>query len=246
MHFERLVSFLKKSKKLVLFLVEGISDETTFGLVLSNLVHEDLIVRFHIIGGDLTTRHENNASNCIAKVVNEVKDFLNKDFYRKSDLFEVIHLVDLDGTFISKEHVVFEENVIPAGSHIFYTNDYIITDHIENIQKRNEKKSKILEKLSKTKEVFGNIPYHVYYFSCNLEHVIYNLQNANDVAKYPMAKEMAQQFIEEPMRFVQFMNSDEIVLKNSYQSSWDEIKKEEKSLKRYSNFNLYLNQFQNN
>lgn len=222
-------------------MVEGVTDETAFGLILSRLIEEKKIVRFKIIGGDITTKSGTNAKNCINRVVEQVKEFLAQDFYQKSDILEIIHLVDLDGAFISEDHVITDESKLPAGAHIYYTLDQIFTDHKESICYRNLQKSEVLNKLSEIKEVYGNIPYEIYFFSCNLEHVFYDQQNASDLSKYTMAKELVDQYVTEPVAFVKFMNSKNIALEETYTSSWKQVKIKEESLKRHSNFHLYLN-----
>ena len=241
MHFERQVICLKQSKKIVLFLVEGVTDETAFGLILSRLIEEKKIVRFKIIGGDITTRSGTNSKNCINRVVDQVKEFLARDFYQKSDILEIIHLVDLDGAFISEDHIIKDESKLPDGAHVYYTLDYIITDHKESICYRNLQKSEVLSKLSEAKEVYGRIPYGVYFFSCNLEHVFYDQQNVSDLSKYSLAKELVDSYVDEPVAFVKFLNSRDIAIEENYTSSWNKVKIEEESLKRHSNFHIYLN-----
>lgn len=233
---------MKQSKKVVLFLVEGVTDETAFGLILSRIIEEKKIVRFQIIGGDITTKSGTNAKNCINRVVEQVKEFLEQDFYKKSDILEIIHLVDLDGAFISNEHVISDKGDLPKGEHIYYTLENIITDHVESICHRNHQKSEVLNKLSETKEVYGKIPYQIYFFSCNLEHVFYDRQNASDVSKYSLAKELVDHYVNEPVAFVKFMNSKDIATDENYSESWEKIKRAEESLKRHSNFHIYLNQ----
>lgn len=44
MHLEKLVIFLA-SKKIILFIVEGITDEVSLSLILSKLIEKDKIVR---------------------------------------------------------------------------------------------------------------------------------------------------------------------------------------------------------
>ena len=235
------VKCLKKSKKIILFLVEGITDETTFGLILSKLSSDNYVVRFHVIGGDLTTQNGSTRNNCITKVVDEVKIFLQNDIYQKSDIQEIVHLVDLDGTFISSENVVYDPTKLSQEQHIFYTADCIITDHIGNICKRNVKKAEILDKLYLEKEIYGKIPYQVYFFSCNMEHVLYNQQNPNDKTKYTFAKETEMKFANDPKLFLDYMNSPEIAKSGDYMETWKIVKSDVESLHRQSNFHLFLN-----
>lgn len=240
MHFERQVTYLKQSKRLVLFLVEGVTDETVFGLALSRLIEKQKVVRFKIIEGDITSRTGTNAQNCINRVVDQVKAFLAQDIYEKGDILEVVHLVDLDGTFVSKDHIQEEYKQLPPGSHVFYTLDSILTDQVDFMIQRNEKKSEVLEKLYNAKYIYGKIPYQVYYFSCNLEHVFLNEANLDDSLKYNMSKEIEARYLENPQQLVEFLSERQIAVSDDYNQSWTMIKQEEESLKRHSNFHLYL------
>ena len=244
MHSERQVTYLNETKKVILFLVEGVTDETILGLLLSKLMEEDKVVRFKIVGGDITTRNGTNAKNCINRVVDQIKEFLAQDIYQKNDILEVVHLVDMDGAFIPDDHVVKATKQLPKGTHIYYTTDQIITDNVEGVLNRNHQKAEVLEKLSVTKELYGKIPYQVYFFSCNVEHVFYDCQNALDQQKYEMAKQIEDQFVENPSEFIKFLNSGDIPVSDEYNESWNLLKREEESLKRHSNFHLYMNSYQ--
>lgn len=241
MHFGRQVNCLSQSKRVILFLVEGVTDETAFGLVLSRLFEKEKVVRFKIIEGDITSRSGTNTQNCINRVVDQVKAFLAGDIYQKSDLLEVIHLVDLDGCFISKEHVHEEHEKLPRGSHIYYTLEDILTDHVDAILNRNEQKSEVLKKLQLTKSIYGKIPYRLFFFSCNLEHVFFNEANPKDEEKYAKSKEIEATFIENPKEFITFLQSKEIALPGDYDETWSLIQENEESLKRHSNFYIYFN-----
>ena len=243
MPLRKQVNYLKVSKKVVLVLVEGITDETTLGLILSKIIGRDYVVRFHVIGGDIAAKTGVNRKNCLNKLVDEVKKYIEKDFYKKSDISEIIQLVDMDGTYIPDDHVVFDQRKLEGKSHIYYTEEEILTDQVERIIQRNKQKSVVLDKYIETKRVYGGIPYRIFFFSCNLEHVLYNVQNLPDKNKYLFASEVQELYAEQPVDFINFMNSSEIESGEEYHSSWENVKKTENSLKRRSNLNLYLNQF---
>lgn len=92
-------------KKVVLFLVEGITDKIALGLILSRLVENEQ-VHFELTDGDLTGQDDVTASNIKTKVWQHVKNFLEKKRYRKQDLQQVIHLIDTDGAFVPDTAVV--------------------------------------------------------------------------------------------------------------------------------------------
>ena len=93
-----------KSKKVILFIVEGITDKNSLSLILSKLLSNNHI-KFHIVGGDVTTNKNTTIQNCITKVNDEINKFLSISKFKKTDILEVIHLVDTDGAYVEDEFV---------------------------------------------------------------------------------------------------------------------------------------------
>lgn len=240
------MKFLGKSKKIVLFIVEGVTDRNSFALVLSKIIEKDKIVRFKVIHGDMTAENGVNASNILKKITDYIKDFIASDMYKKSDILNVIHLVDTDGTYINDDLVLQKDmqknnDGIKNNHSIEYNTQNIYAKNIENIKKRNKQKSQILSKLAATNTVYSNLSYVVYFFSSNLEHVIHNRQSVCAEEKRKYAEIFEDRFITSPGSFIEFMNSSEFALTGGYKDTWEFIKKDTNSLKRYTNFNLYLN-----
>ena len=93
-------------KKIVLFIVEGITDEMSLSLILSKLI-DDSSVQFHVINQDITADFNSNSQNIIRKIDGEVKKFLaQNNGLKKTDIKEIIHLVDTDGAFIKEDFVL--------------------------------------------------------------------------------------------------------------------------------------------
>ena len=65
-------------KKIVLFIVEGITDEMSLSLILSKLI-DDSSVQFHVINQDITADFNSNSQNIIKKIDGEVKKFNTED-----------------------------------------------------------------------------------------------------------------------------------------------------------------------
>ena len=236
MHLEKQVIFLGKSKKIVLFIVEGVTDRNSFALVMSKIIEKDKIVRFKIINGDMTAENGVNSSNIYKKITDYIKEFVKSDIYLKSDILSIIHLVDTDGAYINDD-LILRKDV----DSIEYNTQNIYARNIENIKNRNKQKSQILSKLAATSAVYGNVPYGIYFFSSNLEHVIHNKQSVLSVQKRGYAEKFEDKFVESPVSFIEFMNNSEFALTGEYKDTWEFIKKDTNSLKRYTNFNLYLN-----
>ncbi|MBE5961676.1 MAG: hypothetical protein E7256_09895 [Lachnospiraceae bacterium] len=221
------------SKKIVLFIVEGITDQLSLAAVLEQIFAGNQ-VSFQITNGDITTRANQSAKNITAKVGKVVKDFCGNIFSAK-DFLKIIHLVDTDGAFIGEDHVEQSDN-----RHPFYLDTCIQTSNVKGIIERNEQKAENLEKLVGVKTVMQTIPYSVYYFSSNLEHVLHNKRNLQTQEKDELAMKFEQRFLRDINAFVQEMTESEIAVKGDYEETWEFIKKEENSLKRYTNFGLCL------
>jgi len=224
------------SKRIVLFIVEGITDKNSLALVLSKIIEKDKIVKFKIINGDITTKNGVNAGNIHKKITDYIKEFIDGNVYKKSDILNIIHLVDTDGAYISDD-LVLKKDV----DNIEYNTQNIYAKNIDNIKKRNKQKSQILSKLSSTNVVYVNLPYRIYFFSSNLEHVIHNKQSVCPEEKRKYSEQFEDKFITNPANFIEFMSSLEFALNGEYKETWEFIKKDTNSLKRYTNFNLYLN-----
>lgn len=223
-----------QTKKVILFLVEGISDQTTLGLILSKLIR-DSTVGFHIVGGDITSNRYTTLSNALEKVNEEVKKFLDRNKFRITDISQIIHIVDIDGAYVSNEDIVEDSTV----SRFVYKDNVIVGKNADIIRRRNEKKASILDKLSNTHKV-RKIPYRLFYFSLNLEHVIHNIRDAKDSEKDSMAEQFADRFYGQEREFIEFIQNHDFAVDGDYKETWEFIKERNHSLNRYSNFHLYF------
>ncbi|MPW25661.1 hypothetical protein GC105_07645 [Alkalibaculum sp. M08DMB] len=221
------------TRKIVLFLVEGISDQTSLALIISKIVKTE-IVRFHTINGDITSYKYTTAENSVNKINAQVKKFLNNNFLKKSDILKIVHLIDTDGAFISDEYML-EEDI----KGFIYTTEYIKAKNIETIQSRNNKKSSIVNRLSTCTDILC-IPYVMYYFSCNLEHVLHNEINTNSNNKTELAESFSDIYYKKEETFIEFINNIQFAVPGDYKETWDFIKINNNSLKRYSNFHLFF------
>ena len=234
---EKQVIFLKRNKKIALFIAEGITDQISLALVLSKIIEKDKLVRFKVINGDITSENGTSPSNILNKITEAIKEFMVKGLFEKNDIQYIIHLVDTDGVYADNKFVLSKDI-----DGVEYDTQYMYTRYIENIIKRNEQKSQILNKLIGTEKVYTNLPYKIYFFSSNLEHVLHNSQNvsADDKLKYAQAFE--DKFADDPFSFIEFINSVEFAIRGDYHDTWDFVKMNTNSLKRYTNFHLYINE----
>lgn len=223
------------SKKIVLFIVEGVTDQISLDLILSKLIEKDKVVRFKIVNTDITTQRETNQSNILNKITDKIKESMEEGKYKKNDILRIVHIVDMDGAYID-DNMVIQKDV----AKVEYTTECIYTNNAENIIKRNKQKSEILNKLCSNNTVFKNLPYKVYFFSCNLEHVLHNIQNATNDEKNNYSRMFSKRFKENPNKFIEFINDSTFALTGEYEETWNYIKQANNSLNRYTNFNLYF------
>ena len=217
-------------KKILFFIVEGVSDHSALASALEQIFNsQQVVVRF--TGGDITSDYKTSTQNIERKIVEEIKREMSVGFTSK-DFIEVIQLVDTDGVFIP------EDNIKDGYSSLSYLNDEIHCDIKAKIINRNNNKAKILNKLISMPKVWGIIPYSVYFFSSNLDHILHNNSNLPEEKKDPLATNFAKRFINNPKGFVDFFSKSSFSLKGNYAETWNFIKIDSNSLKRYTNFNL--------
>ena len=218
MPLERQVQSLAKNKKLILFIVEGITDETSLSLILSKLIEKDKIVKFELVRTDITTLKGTTSINIINKLSAQVKDFIKSDIYKKGDIEKIIHIVDTDGAFIDESYIEYKDYKIK------YTQEKIEVRDVNSIKRRNKQKSEVLSRLISTDSIYTGIPYEIYCFSCNLEHVLHNEQNVHQDDKEKYAYMFEEQFADNPEGFIEFINNPDFAVHKGYKGSWDFIK----------------------
>jgi len=223
-----------KTKKVILFIVEGVTDKISLGGIIDKLVSSNL-VRFYITGGDITSDRFSNSSNAIAKVNDHVKAFLARELgIKKSDIIRIVHLIDMDGAYIKSDQIQVEEV-----EEFVYSESAIIANEVERVIERNSRKQQVINRLSLCPEISG-IPYSMYYFSCNLEHVLHNEINLADELKMAYAERFSDSYYKTETTFFDFIRDEQFAVKGDYKETWEFIKLNGNSLKRYSNFHLFF------
>ena len=143
----------------------------------------------------------------------------------------------MDGAYVKEDKII---NV--GGTKYIYTLENIEVQNIDMAIERNNKKSTILNKLSK-KDLIARTEYRMYYFSCNLEHILHDEQNLDDKLKSDYSDRFIDSYYGHEEDFIDFISNSSFSVKNTYNESWDFIKKENNSLKRYCNLNSYFNDY---
>lgn len=222
-------------KKIMLFIVEGPTDETSLSTVLSRIFSSDT-VRFQVVHGDVLTQ-DFVAPDKIVAAVNEQIKLFRGNIYKPSDFCKVVHLADTDGVFIPDDAVI-KENV-EGRTYPFYTDAQILAPEPEKIIDRNARKSRNIARLFNIGKI-GGIPYSFYYFSCNLDHVLHGSNNLSEAEKIASARAFDLQYADDPDAFIHFMKDESFAVQGTYSETWTFIKQSLHSLERHSNFGIEL------
>ena len=224
----------KKAKKVILFLVEGASDLTSLEFI--DNINTNETIKFQITSGDVTSKLNITPQNCREEINKILLSFLERSKLRKTDIIKIIHILDVDGVYIPEINIIEDKNI----KKFLYTINGIVAPSKENVQKRNESKKQIVEKLLVTSKI-NSIPYEMYYMSCNLEHVLHDkLEDISEDEKKELANKFADRFYEKEIEFIDFINNKDFKVLGDYKATWDFIKKDLNSVNRYSNFWLFF------
>jgi len=228
-----------KIKKVILFIVEGPTDEDALSSVLKKIFEgENKDVRFHVVHGDMTSDWTVWGPNAKKTVHAHIEIERNRYGLQKKDIIKTIHLVDTDGAFIPPDKVMY--NKVES---VQYFDDRMESEAPAFIIDRNMRKSQLLRLLHSTNTI-GGIPYCVYYFSRNLEHVLHNdNSNLTDEEKLHYADIFADKYNYDSEGFKTFISSSDFTVPGEYKETWNFIMQGINSLHKYSNFHLV---FQNN
>ena len=218
-------------KKIIFVIVEGPSDEETLGVLL-NRIYDSNFVYIHVMHCDITTEPDVNPSNVVAKIGNLVKKYAGRTF-KSADFCQIIHITDTDGAFIPNDVIVEDVSAIKP----FYSETNIKTYNKIGIKNRNQRKRENLNRLSSTSEIW-NIPYRVYYMSCNLDHVLYGKMNSTDDEKKNDAFSFAKKYRDNIPEFINYISNSDFSVVDSYPQSWQYIREGLHSLERHTNFGL--------
>ena len=228
---------MAKEKQVLLFIVEGSTDETAFGLLFERLFANSAVV-FDIVGGDLTTDvplkgdpREKVRGRVLAQI--ERKDYGWKDIKR------IVQITDLDGAFVPDEAVKGSSD-----GHLRYTEDLILAPCPNDIIERNHVKKNALRKLASIGCLTYRkhaVPFSVYYLSRNMEHALHGLIEDVDVEeKERLARAFQRRYKDDLKGFLRLLGGREIAVPGTYEETWKHAEVGENSLKRGSNLHLAL------
>ncbi|MEK5233583.1 hypothetical protein MHB42_17915 [Lysinibacillus sp. FSL K6-0232] len=184
------------TKKVLLIIVEGQTEQVILEDYL-DAHFANSTIRFDVQREDMLTKWDKHkrVPNIKNSVVQAIQSYLEKYKFLAKDLTAVVHITDADGCFIAPEYVKVDESI---KQNLFYTEDAILVKSAkrkEQIEQRNEMKAKNA-KILIAHDHFSiqrlQVPYQLFYFSTNLEHVLWD--ERNEIATEKIQK--ADAFIE--------------------------------------------------
>jgi hypothetical protein len=228
-------------KQIILFIVEGMSEQTSFENILNQL-DSNKKNKFKIIHGDITAKScQYNIVKKISKKVIEFFEEPQNKHYELKDIKKIVHLIDTDGVFMLDSCIIRNDE----DKKVFSNNQYK-APNVNEIIARNKNKREVIKRIANTtyipiaqKKIY--LQYECYYFSCNLEHVLHNNPNVQtDNEKTKLANSFADQYFGYEYMFLDFIKDESFTTNLSYKDSWDYIMKPENAFNRKTNFNLYF------
>jgi len=223
----------KNEKKVLLFIVEGTSDEVSFESILDSFF-DIFDVHVAVMHCDITVQNFPSPGEIKGKLFEQVESYCRVEKIRLPDLEKIIHLIDTDSAFIPASNIMQQ---LP-GQELSYTKSQIVAPVPANIKMRNEVKAAVLGKLCSMK-VLANTPYEVYYLSRTLEHVLHNrIENLSDREKEEYSNAFDDRYAEDLPGFLAFISDNTFAVSGDYKQTWDFIKQGTHSLQRYSNLHL--------
>ena len=187
----------------------------------------------HVFHGDITTERGVTSGRILNRVGNEIRSYAKSNHFTSRDFQEIIHIVDMDGAYIPDGCVTENDSAVS----LVYSDAGIETRTPSAVIARNRQKRQNLDKLCDSDQIW-NVPYRIFYMSCNLDHVLYNKRNSSDAEKEHHSYAFARRYRDDMEGFQKFITGSDFSVVMGYRESWKFIKEGTESLKRYTNLGL--------
>lgn len=231
--------------KVLLFIVEGPSDEASLAPALEQIVTGSK-VKFKVMRADITSDYDSTVDNIERRIkILGVKRFLTENpQFSSNDICGVVHIVDLDGAFVPDDLVIQGE----VENAQYFDEKIICKNRDEFLRSKNNKETNLLHLSSLSTISIPNgiiVPYSIFYMSCNLDHVLHNKRNSTKEQKLKDSLLFADNY-DDPEKFASFFNGSDIKIEGTYPETWKYAQIELNSLKRGSNFWICIDGCKNN
>lgn len=246
--------------KIILFIVEGPSDQDALEMPLGNLYESlglDYEIRFisydpkHSLinpkRGDITSDDRVNPSNIVKKIRDDIiaPFLINIAPDNFLSIAEVVQIIDIDGVYVDDSRIVFDEEKDKT----FYCEDRILTNKVEEIVKRNSMKRDNIEYLLSIDQlsIYSNrVPYSIYYFSSNLDLFFSDDANLAPTKKRDLPKAFGLHYSDDSNDFIRHFTTHKCCRCGmGYKESWDWLKEGTHSLEKGSNINILIERIVN-
>jgi len=240
------------TKKVLLVIVEGHTEQ----IILEDFLDEyfaNSTIRFDVQREDILTKWDAkkripNIKNSVSRVVH---NYLVKYKFLAKDLSAVIHITDADGCFIAPEFVKIKADM---EQNLYYTEDAILVKtekRKEQIEQRNEMKANNVKILLANDHFSINrlsVPYQLFYFATNLEHVLWNERNEVAVDKVQKADEFMDNLSGSIKEYLmEFLPVDTALsYREKMKESWAYLTRDCNSLQRGTNVPLLFEMISSN
>lgn len=230
------------TKKVILVIVEGQTEQEVLHDYLEDRFSQ-IDVRIAVQYGDILSAWNAKSENIKKKIGQVIKDYLTKYKLLARDLLTIVHVTDADGCFVETKYVVVDKD--KTLGHL-YTDEaiYVVDDKKkQDIEDRNELKSKHIRILA-TDQLFNvnrvAVPYQLYYFSTNIDHVLWDERNAKHEIKVEKAEQFLENLEESLEDFFKKISKINLSLpyEEKYESSWSQLMNDVNSLQRNTNMPL--------
>lgn len=232
----------ENTKRVVVVIVEGVSDQVSFENYL-NALSKDKSIFFSVYKGDLMTDYGQDEKTVNEIIKELVEECATSENFSVSDVAMVIQLTDTDGVFA--KNAIQQDLTLNNEISTMYFEDKILTRNVLKLEETHKyKRERLIDCLKLTKidiSMQHKIPYEIYYMSCNLECALYGKYNTTDEEKADLSENFSIKYTEEQIGdFISFMKSINASGSLEFKESWDYIKKDNNSLKPCSNFIIFL------
>ncbi len=231
-----------ETRKYVLFIVEGKNDQIEIQAMLraycANNLKEKYLDTYFPYHGDIT--FDETEKTVVGKLNSLVLSWRRAEKpihpfcpVSPSDVAKIVHVIDTDGAFIPEEAILAGD----VGD-VEYNDDSIRCIDRAFIVGRNRKKARVIRKLLTVSSI-DNIPYTVFFVSCNMDHVLFDTRNPVSKSKGFNARLFASK-CKNPEDLEKTIFADNIRYDGTQSDSWGFIQQEYNSLNRHTNLNLLL------
>lgn len=204
--------------------------------------------------GDITSRFGITKDNVLPMLL---KLFIHPELKKHpayeypASVCEVIHLVDIDGVYLKDSKI---QNCEDQNKKLPYYDDksnIILTKDRESLINRNQRKRENLERLINTKRLRITMekcaneskekPYRVFYFSRDIDHILYGKANNERYKKVSDAQTFANKYYDNPLEmakfFIEHENASPVF---EYKDSWEWLMSDQDTLSPKTNINVLV------